>query len=288
MIEQQRRVPLSGWQGAVPPPPSEPPKKKKVWGVGAVVAVQSIACVVVLLLALLLRTAGGEPYARLRESFWDSLQRNDLLATLAALWDGDPSDSVSSELQELNDHAPPTDSDTTTTTTTTATTTATTSAATAAPTATGTAGDTLPAGVVAVPLRVNHIPVPPLTAGTVTSGYGYRENPTGEGMQFHRGVDIAAPEGTPLFAMFGGRVTAVGESPSLGNYVRLEHGDGVEVLYAHCAAVLVTQDAVLRAGETVALVGATGDVTGAHVHIEVHGDGLVYAPHRIVPVARYA
>lgn len=293
MIEQQDRVPLSaGWRGSTPPPAPEPvPKKKKAYGAGLVVAVQSIACVVVLLLALLLRTAGGEPYARLQESFRESLMRNDLLATLAALWDGSPADSVSSELQEMNDNAPAADTDTTTTTTTGTTTTTSTTAATTtttAPTATGTAGDTLPAGVLAVPLRVNHVPVPPVSAGTLTSGYGYRTDPTGEGARFHRGVDIAAPAGTPIAAMFYGRVTAVGESASFGKYVRLSHGDGVEVLYAHCAAVLAEEGAVLRAGETVALVGATGDATGNHVHIEVSGDGLIYDPGRIVPVTRYA
>ncbi len=280
MVEQPNRVPLSGgWWGSTPPPDTEPEKKKKAYGVGLVVAVQSIACVVVLLLALLVRTAGGEPYARLCKSFQESLMRNDLMAALAALWDGDPADRVASELEQLNEHA---DAATDTT--------ATTGNATfpTAPTATGTAGYTLPAGVLAVPLRVNHIPVPPVSAGTLTSGYGYREDPTGEGAQFHRGVDIAAPAGTPVVAMFYGRVTTVGESDSFGKYVRIDHGDGVEVLYAHCSAVLAEEGVVLRAGETVALVGATGDATGNHVHIEVSSDGLIYDPSRIVPVTRYA
>lgn len=262
MVEQNR-VPLSGgWRGSAPPPPEPEPKKKRVYGAGLVVAVQSIACVVVLLLALLLRTAGGEPYAQLCRSFQDSLMRNDLLATLATLWDGDPVDAVSSELEETNETAPAAKADT--------------------------AAASIPAGVVAVPLRVNHIAIPPVSEGTLTSGYGYREDPTGDDGQFHRGVDVAAPTGTPIAAMFYGKVKEVGENGSFGKYVRLQHGDGVEVLYAHCSAILAQEGAVVRGGERVALVGATGDATGDHVHIEVSADGTVYDPTRVVPVTRYA
>ncbi len=283
MVEQNR-VPLDGgWRGSVPPPPEPEPKRKRVYGAGLVVTVQSAACVVVLLLALLLRTAGGEPYAQLCHSFQESLMRNDLLATLAALWDGDSLEDVSSELEETNKTAPAADDSTTTTTPATTTTTTAT-----APTVTGTAGDALPTGVLAVPLRVNHIPLPPVPVGTLTSGYGYREDSTGDGEQFHRGVDIAAPAGTPIAAMFYGKVIAVGENDSFGKYIRLCHGEDVEVLYAHCSAILAQEGTVVRGGDRVALVGATGDATGDHVHIEISDDGLIYDPTRVVPIMRYA
>ena len=259
MIESNRTpIHTGGWYASAPPPPpsSEKPEKKvrKSYGAGLVVAVQSVACVVILLLALLLKVAGGDPYAQLCQKFQEYLQRNDLLAAVAALWDGNPQQEVSSQVEEMNENAP---------------------------------AASLPDGVAAVPLRVNLPCVPPLSAGTLTSGYGYRNNPTGSGVAFHHGVDIAAPAGAPIVAMLYGRVTAVGENTSYGRYVRLSHGDGVEVLYAHCSAVLVSQDAVLRAGETVALVGATGDATGNHVHIEVSGNGRVYDPSRMVSVDRY-
>lgn len=260
--------PTGGWTGSPPPSAPAPVPAKKKAGTGAVIAVQSAACAVVLLLALLLRLAGGTAYAQLRQSFWDSMQRNDLLQTLAALWDGDPIAAVSDDLQEQNDSAPPAES---------------------TPPATGTSVSRLPPeGAVAVALRVNRVAYPPVKSGHITSGYGYRNDPTGTGEQFHKGIDIAAPAGTPIAAMFFGTVGAAGTSDSFGHYVMLEHGDGVQILYAHCAQVLVTEGTVVRAGETVATVGATGDATGDHVHIEIRRNGVVFHPSGIVPVDRYA
>ena len=235
-------------------------QKKKIGGL-SVVAVQSIACVVVVLLALLLRTAGGEAYEQLRESFRKGLMGNELLATLARWWDGDPLEDLSRPPEEDVD-----------------------------PSRTMTAdipGRLPPSGALAVSLRVNRPAVPPLAEGTVTSGYGYRENPTGVGEQFHGGVDIAASAGAPIAAMYGGRVAAVGESASLGRYVRLDHGAGVEVLYAHCAEIVALEGSVVRAGERVALVGSTGDSTGPHLHVQVSAHGVVYNPAGTVPLVRY-
>ncbi|MBE6779202.1 MAG: M23 family metallopeptidase [Ruminococcaceae bacterium] len=258
MIEQERTSWHGGWSGTASPPSTAPPPEKKprrARGTGLVVAVQSLACVAILLLALLLRAAGGEAYTHLCRRFKECLQRNDLLAAVMALWDGDPVEEVTSQVTQMNE------------------------------TVSGTA---LPDGVVAVPLMVNGFGVPPLTDGTLTSGYGYREDPFDRTVDFHRGVDIAAPTGTPIAAMYYGRVLAVGESDSLGRFVRLSHGDGVEVLYAHCSAVLVQENTVLRAGETVALVGDTGRATGSHLHVEVSADGTVFDPGGMLPMDRYA
>ena len=120
-----------------------------------------------------------------------------------------------------------------------------------------------------------------------TSGYGYRTDPLTGARAFHRGVDIAAPAGTPVAAMLFGRVAAVGESDSLGRFIRIDHGDGVEVLYAHCSRVLAAEGAVVRAGETVALVGSTGRSTGAHLHVQISAAGTVFGPARLVPLIRY-
>lgn len=248
----------SGWQGVEPSPSLPKPKKKR--GLGWLIAMQSAACAVLVVAALLLRAAGGDAYVALRDRFCESIARNDLLATIAALWDGDPADMVAPELQQENDHAPA---------------------------VSGTAGRLPPQGATAVNLRTNHIPNPPLRDGTLTSGYGYREDPTGQGQEFHHGVDIAAPYGTPIAALFYGTVVTVGEEATLGRYVVLEHGDGMQVMYAHCAEIIAPQGAVVRGGETVALVGSTGDSTGNHVHIQVTSDGLIYNPTAVASVGRY-
>lgn len=263
-----------------------------------VVAVQSIACVVILLLALLMRTAGGSAYEQLRKSFNDSMMSNDLLATLAVLWDGDPLDALSSDpLDEdgetgvtangITGSTTDAASDTTTTDSTTTTQTNAVNTTTAVAGVSDTDNRLPPQGMLAVTVRVTHPAASPLEEGRLTSAYGYRADPVGEGEQFHRGVDIAAPTGTPIASMFCGQVCAVGESDSLGRYICLRHGE-VEVLYAHCAQVLASENAVVRAGETVALVGATGEATGSHVHIQVSVGGTVYNPNGVVPVAQYA
>ena len=87
--------------------------------------------------------------------------------------------------------------------------------------------------------------------------------------------------------MFFGVVIEVGKSDSLGNYLRLYHGGGMEVLYAHCSEILVQKDVVVKAGETVAKVGNTGDSTGDHLHVEVKVDGVSYDPAYILPMEKY-
>ena len=142
-----------------------------------------------------------------------------------------------------------------------------------------------PEGATTACLHVTQTPCVPLATGTLTSGYGYRQG--GDGEEFHYGVDIAAPHGTPIAALFYGQVVTVGEERTLGRYVVIDHGDGIRVLYAHCAEIIAPQGAVVRGGDTVALVGSTGDSTGDHVHIQATGNGTIYDPSRIASVERY-
>ena len=108
---------------------------------------------------------------------------------------------------------------------------------------------------------------------TITSPFGYRKDPfTGE-VTYHSGTDIAAPEGTPILAAADGTVTiANGTDPwggSYGYYIKLDHGDGIETLYAHCSAIAVTAGQQVRQGEVIGYVGTTGNSTGNHLHFEV-------------------
>ncbi|MCL2014909.1 MAG: M23 family metallopeptidase [Defluviitaleaceae bacterium] len=109
--------------------------------------------------------------------------------------------------------------------------------------------------------------------GRVTSGFGWRRNPFGGGSEFHEGIDIAAPTGTPIIATGGGRVTFAGWSGAYGNKVIINHGNGLQTLYAHASAILVNVGQYVTRGETIARVGSTGRSTGPHVHYEViqHG-----------------
>lgn len=112
-------------------------------------------------------------------------------------------------------------------------------------------------------------------SGTVTSPFGWREDPNGAGECFHYGMDIAGEEGASVLCFADGTVGTVGESTVLGNYVTVNHGSGISTLYAHCSAITASAGQSVRKGDAIAKVGATGNATGAHLHFEVH-DGEKY------------
>ena len=109
--------------------------------------------------------------------------------------------------------------------------------------------------------------------GTLTSAFGERVHPVSGEESFHGGEDIAAPEGTPVYAALDGEVAAAGVGEMSGNYVRLSHGGGVETLYCHLSAVNVTPGVAVRRGDVIGFVGETGLATGPHLHFELHING---------------
>ncbi len=114
--------------------------------------------------------------------------------------------------------------------------------------------------------------------GYVTSWYGNRVNPiTGKPGQFHGGIDIGAPRGTPIRAAADGTAYPY-SGPSYGNYVIVIHGGGVSTLYAHAQKTMVAAGQTVSRGDTIALVGSTGDSTGPHLHFEVRENGVRVNP----------
>lgn len=85
----------------------------------------------------------------------------------------------------------------------------------------------------------------------------------------HKGTDIGAPTGTPVIAAASGLVTAAGYSDSMGNYVVISHGDGITTRYYHNSSLVVSAGQAVTAGQVISYVGATGWVTGPHLHFEV-------------------
>lgn len=116
---------------------------------------------------------------------------------------------------------------------------------------------------------VNANPVIPVQGARITSRFGYRIHPITDKRGFHTGLDMAAPEGTPISAVYYGKVTKMGEGDSWGKYVLVEHSDGFETFYCHLSEIYVQEGAVIRQGETIGLVGSTGMSTGPHLHFEV-------------------
>ena len=106
-------------------------------------------------------------------------------------------------------------------------------------------------------------------AGIVTSQVGWRKDPISGAMAFHKGLDIAAPQGTSIRAVASGTVIESGTKGEYGNAVVIQTDDGRRMLYGHNAANLVRVGERVQQGETIASVGATGKATGPHVHFEV-------------------
>jgi murein DD-endopeptidase MepM/ murein hydrolase activator NlpD len=104
--------------------------------------------------------------------------------------------------------------------------------------------------------------------GVLTSGYGWRWG------RMHKGVDIAAPVGTPIMASAAGEVVSAGwNSGGYGNLVKLRHSDGSVTLYAHNSRILVRKGQFVEQGQQISEMGSTGFSTGPHLHFEIHPYG---------------
>ncbi|HLI95832.1 MAG TPA: peptidoglycan DD-metalloendopeptidase family protein [Candidatus Baltobacteraceae bacterium] len=115
-------------------------------------------------------------------------------------------------------------------------------------------------------------------SGTITSPFGYRRNPFGGGMEFHQGLDIAAPMGTTITAAAAGTVISAGWYGGYGNYILIDHGGGMATGYGHCSQIFVSVGQHVQKGQAIGAVGSTGASTGPHVHFEVRINGKPVDP----------
>ncbi len=116
-------------------------------------------------------------------------------------------------------------------------------------------------------------------SGVITSRFGSRESIRSSA---HRGLDIAAPTGTPIKAAASGTVVSAGYSGSYGKMMLISHGNGVQTLYGHCSQLNVSAGQTVTQGQIIGKVGTTGHVTGPHLHLEVRINGVLYNPQNYV------
>lgn len=117
----------------------------------------------------------------------------------------------------------------------------------------------------------------------VSSDFGWRTDPLNGSKAFHEGLDIAYPAGTQINVISGGLVTSVVFSKNgYGHHIRVDCGDGVTVLYAHCSDIFVIKGQSVAAGQVIAEVGATGRVTGPHLHLGVLVNGEEVNPREYI------
>lgn len=115
-------------------------------------------------------------------------------------------------------------------------------------------------------------------SGRISSGFGKRSSPTAGASTYHKGLDIAAPAGTPIVAAAEGKVVTAAYSSSAGNYVMISHGNSLYTVYMHCSRLAVKEGDMVGSGQVIAYVGSTGISTGAHLHFGVSKNGSYVDP----------
>jgi len=104
---------------------------------------------------------------------------------------------------------------------------------------------------------------------SISSDFGYRIHPIRKKRSFHTGIDMPAPKGTPVFAVSDGYVRFSGKSGANGEFILIEHGDGILTGYAHLSKRKVRVGEIVKLGSVIGEVGSTGLSTGPHLHFEV-------------------
>jgi murein DD-endopeptidase MepM/ murein hydrolase activator NlpD len=114
--------------------------------------------------------------------------------------------------------------------------------------------------------------------GWITSYFGQRISPYLGKLKMHEGLDVGAPYGTPVHAPADGIVTFSGEKAGFGKFVQVDHGYGIETIYAHNQSLSVRAGQKVKRGTLLAAVGNTGHSTGPHLHYEVRVNGIAVDP----------
>jgi len=125
---------------------------------------------------------------------------------------------------------------------------------------------------VAVPSRT------PLDSYRMTSNYGMREHPVLGGLRAHKGLDMAAPSGTPIYATADGMVSKAEWFSGYGNFIAINHGADLETRFGHLSRFVVSAGQRIRKGDLIGYVGSTGRSTGPHLHYEVRVAGIAVDP----------
>ena len=119
----------------------------------------------------------------------------------------------------------------------------------------------------------------PVPYYTLTSPFGMRVHPIRGTWTMHNGVDMAAAQGTPIYAAKSGRVTVASfQAGGAGYYVSINHGDGFSSIYMHMTHYIVSPGMYVNAGQVIGYVGSTGGSTGPHLHFGISYNGKYVNP----------
>ena len=112
----------------------------------------------------------------------------------------------------------------------------------------------------------------------ISSEFGYREQPIAGASTNHKGMDFAAPTGTPIYAAASGTVTSASYSGNAGNMIVINHGNGLQTYYMHCNSMYVRAGQTVSKGQNIGAVGSTGNSSGPHLHFQVMQNGTPVNP----------
>jgi len=140
-------------------------------------------------------------------------------------------------------------------------------------------------GVVETAPQIAAVSVPtgmPLHDATLTSDFGMRTHPILGSRRNHKGVDLAQPNGTPVYATADGMVSRAEPFSSYGNYIQIEHGGELQTRYAHLSGYAVAAGQQVTKGQLIGFVGSTGRSTGPHLHYETRIEGDAVDPQKFL------
>ena len=122
--------------------------------------------------------------------------------------------------------------------------------------------------------------------GAVTSGFGERNSPLGDGNEAHAGIDIAVSTGEPVVATADGKIVQSGPYGGYGNMVQIDHGNGIATIYGHNSRLAVSVGQTVKKGQVISYAGSTGKSTGPHVHYEVRVNDTAVDPWQYLVASR--
>lgn len=123
----------------------------------------------------------------------------------------------------------------------------------------------------------------PLKHSQMSSAFGMRTSPISGKWQFHKGIDLAAPEGTDVYACQSATVSTCGiNDATYGNYIILDHGGGMTSVYAHLSAIAIKKGQTIYRGQLIGKVGHTGMATGPHLHFEIRINSKPSDPQKLI------
>lgn len=124
----------------------------------------------------------------------------------------------------------------------------------------------------------------PLEESVLTSSFGMRTSPISGDLRFHKGIDLAAPEGTDVLSCKAGIVANAAWDDVYGNFIIMDHDNSTQSVYAHLSKILVRAGEIVSGGAVIGRVGTTGASTGPHLHFEIRVNGAAQDPRRLLPV----